>query len=46
MNRWLLRRRMGMLSALVLALALLAPQAQAAAPAKTVVDVTYYFLPG
>ena len=46
MNRWLLRRRMAVLSAMVLALGLLTSQPQAAAPAKTVVDVTYYFLPG
>jgi hypothetical protein len=31
---------------MVLALGLLASQPQAAAPAKPVVDVTYYFLPG
>jgi hypothetical protein len=36
---------MAVLSAMVL-VGLLASHSQAAAPAKTVVDVTYYFLPG
>jgi len=45
-NRRLHRTRMAVLTAVVLALGLLCPPPQAAAPAKAAVDVTYYFLPG